>query len=101
MAFISLLFQVRCDQQRKEQLTELITPIVIFSFLFLILALNLGYLIEDIDSLMRQQQIYCWLLWYLFLTIFMSVSYIPHLLARFFLFITISTLVVYRSSLGD
>lgn len=102
LAFICLLLQTRCTRgDKREQSTELVAPIVIFSLCFLILLINMGILIEEVDDVHRQQQLFIMWIIYFYNTNFMSVSYIPHLLTRLFLIACILSLVVYRSMVGD
>lgn len=99
--FAMLLATLKCSQLRKEQMTEMITLIYIVTSSMLLLAINAGYILENVSHEMRKQQIFLWWIAYFFTVNFMGVSYIPHLAMRMFFTVVLVLLVLYRFSLGD
>ena len=99
--FISFLAQIKCGQHLKEQMTESITFIYILTHIGVAAALNAGFIVDEVSSDMRKQQIFSLFLCYFLSVTFMAVSYLPHLICRVFLVIAIIMLLLYRARQGD
>lgn len=96
-----LLATLKCSQLRKEQMTEMITPIYIVTSTLLLFLINAGFIVENVSHEMRKMQIFIWWLAYFQAVTFMAVSYIPHLVMRICFTVVLVIILFYRRSLGD
>ena len=83
-------------------MTELISPVYLLSVIICTVAINMGYLIDEVSQEMRTQQVFIYQLLFAYCTNFMGVSYIPHLFIRVFLLaVFVIGMIRYRTNVGD
>ena len=98
---ISLIAR-KCKKTVSEKLTELIMPIELVTLAAFFLVVDLGWVFDEVDQDMRQQQYLIYYVIYFFTISLMGVSYLPQLITRCVLIFGFTVgIMTHRNRMGD
>lgn len=102
ICLIVSLIARKCKQTVSEKLTELIMPVELVTLAALFLVVNLGWVFDEVNQDMRQQQYLIYYLIYFYTISLMGVSYLPQLITRCVLIFGFSAAIMtHRNRMGD